>query len=232
MSTPDTDSLSILRCPLCGKLATDIDDSMAFCACGHEWYEGTSGGGASPLGALWAAADVLGVRGDWVGEQMEHVGDSWPPKNAWTGVSVTNQPDADERLDDLCATPAAHRWISYEPARGEVDFGPWLYEDRYRCSGCEWDNPEGPADCPGHWREPLDLIIMGGLHASGAQMPLDWAHKTRDDCAAAGCAFALKQLAGGRPEHWPLLDGRRHTDVPWMGAARDQRPTTAKGVSR
>ena len=37
MSDPDTDSLSILRCPLCGKLATDIDDSMAFCACGHEW---------------------------------------------------------------------------------------------------------------------------------------------------------------------------------------------------
>lgn len=47
----------------------------------------------------------------------------WPLKNVWLGVSVEDQGTADERIPDLLATPAAIRFVSYEPALGEVDFG-------------------------------------------------------------------------------------------------------------
>lgn len=39
----------------------------------------------------------------------------WPLPNLWLGVSVMNQPDADERIPLLLQTPAAHRFVSFEP---------------------------------------------------------------------------------------------------------------------
>lgn len=46
-----------------------------------------------------------------------------PLDNVWLGVSVENQTTADERIPLLLQTPAAIRWVSYEPALGPVDFG-------------------------------------------------------------------------------------------------------------
>lgn len=51
----------------------------------------------------------------------------WPLPNVWLGVSVENQETADERIPLLLQTPAAVRFVSYEPALGPVDFKPWLY---------------------------------------------------------------------------------------------------------
>jgi len=48
-------------------------------------------------------------------------GDSIP--NAWLGVSVTNQGDADERMLALLECNAPVRFVSYEPAHGPVEFG-------------------------------------------------------------------------------------------------------------
>lgn len=44
--------------------------------------------------------------------------------NVWLGVSVTNQQDADERIPWLLKTPAAVRFISYEPMQEPVTFRP------------------------------------------------------------------------------------------------------------
>jgi len=41
-----------------------------------------------------------------------------PLPNVWLGVSVENQEMAEERLPLLIQTPAAVRWVSYEPAPG------------------------------------------------------------------------------------------------------------------
>jgi len=53
----------------------------------------------------------------------------YPLPNVWLGVSVENQPTADERIPELLRTPAALRFVSYEPALGPVDFTPWLYSE-------------------------------------------------------------------------------------------------------
>src|SRR5690554_696205 len=48
-----------------------------------------------------------------------------PLPNVWLGVSVENQKTADERIPILLKTPAAVRFVSYEPALRPVDFGPF-----------------------------------------------------------------------------------------------------------
>jgi protein gp37 len=42
--------------------------------------------------------------------------------NVWLGVSVEDQATADERIPLLLDTPAAVRFVSYEPAIGPIDF--------------------------------------------------------------------------------------------------------------
>lgn len=49
-----------------------------------------------------------------------------PSPNVWLGVSVEDQKTADKRIPLLLQTPAALRFVSYEPALGPVDFDPWL----------------------------------------------------------------------------------------------------------
>lgn len=44
----------------------------------------------------------------------------WPLPNVWLGVSVENQSTADMRIPFLLKTPAAIRFVSYEPALGPV----------------------------------------------------------------------------------------------------------------
>jgi len=50
----------------------------------------------------------------------------WPLVNVWLGVSVENQETADERVSVLLDTPAATRFVSYEPALDGVNFSRWL----------------------------------------------------------------------------------------------------------
>ena len=54
-------------------------------------------------------------------EQLE-----WPLPSIWLGASVVNQEEADRDIPKLLATPAAKRFVSYEPALGPVDFSKWL----------------------------------------------------------------------------------------------------------
>lgn len=93
----------------------------------------------------------------------------WPPRNLSLGVSVENQIYADERMPVLLQSPAAVRFISYEPALGPVDFGPWLIR--------------------------LDWVIIGGESGPKAR-PFDvaWARSTIRQCREAGVACFVKQL--------------------------------------
>ncbi|MBO0872638.1 MAG: phage Gp37/Gp68 family protein [Pseudonocardia sp.] len=51
---------------------------------------------------------------------------TWPLPNVWLGVSAENQHWADIRLPHLMRTPAAVRFVSYEPALGPVDLSSYL----------------------------------------------------------------------------------------------------------
>lgn len=123
-------------------------------------------------------------------------GARWPLPNVWLGVSVENQPTADERIPLLLQTPAAVRFVSYEPALGAVDFRRLLYDHVTRIDALAglhgW--PEPHADGP-----RLDWIIVGGESGHGAR-PFDiaWARSAVTQCRAAGVACFVKQL-GARP---------------------------------
>ena len=108
-----------------------------------------------------------------------------PAKWIWWGVSVEDQQRADERIPHLLRTPAAVRFISYEPALGPVDFNL-----RPMRSGC---GPK-PIKTTG-----IDWLIVGGESGTGAR-PFDiaWAHAAVAQCKAAGVPVFVKQL-GANP---------------------------------
>lgn len=99
----------------------------------------------------------------------------WPLSNVWIGVSVENQDAADQRIPELLATPAAVRFLSCEPLLGEIDL--------LKAS----PNARSLA-------EDLDWIISGCESGPGARScDIAWHRSLRDQCAAAGVPFFLKQ---------------------------------------
>jgi protein gp37 len=121
--------------------------------------------------AAWAMVGEPGCSGN-------HWTKAWPLPNVWLGVSVEDQPRADERREHLKATPAAVRFISYEPALGSVDWSGWDF---------------------------LDWLIVGGESGAGARpCQVEWVRSAVDQCKAAGVPVFVKQLGAhprreGRP---------------------------------
>lgn len=158
-------------------------------------------------------------------------GQPWPLRNVWLGVSVEDQATADSRIPILLDTPAAHRWVSYEPALGPVDLLGWL---RTFYAG-DWDAPPGTIRS-GARQKKIDLVIQG-CESGPRRRPFDvqWARDVRDQCKAAGVAYYLKQMPfetevdggpyssdkipGSKIVIHPLLDGRQHLDLPWSHQA-------------
>jgi protein gp37 len=118
-------------------------------------------------------------------------------RNIWEGVTAENQRWADKRIPELLATPAAVRFVSYEPALGPVDF------DHIDCT-CDSD----PGFSALTWTEDdegtlgdavLDWVIVGGESGPKARpFDLEWARSVVRQCQAAGVAAFVKQL-GAKP---------------------------------
>ncbi len=118
----------------------------------------------------------------------------WPLPNVWLGVSVEDQKRVDERVPILLATPAAVRWISYEPALGPISL---VHDDPYPWVVNYLAGTRATPDCddPG-WDDKgkLDWVVCGGESGPGARpMHPDWARSVRDQCQAAGVPFFFKQ---------------------------------------
>ncbi len=131
-----------------------------------------------------------------------------PPANVWLGVSVERQAEADERIPDLLATPAAVRFISAEPLLGPVDLTNIKppgshFGDAHGWSAIWRGNPIG--------RPALDLVIVGGENGDRPMHP-DWVRSMRDQCAASGAAFFLKQWGAWAP-HKPSSGGDLGGDI-------------------
>lgn len=72
------------------------------------------------------------------------------PRHLWLGISVEDQPRADERVPHLLRVPdtfAAVRFLSCEPLLGPVDLSEWMKPESH-CSGCEESFDGLPALCP------------------------------------------------------------------------------------
>lgn len=122
----------------------------------------------------------------------------WPLPNVWLGVSVEDQATADERIPPLLQTPAAIRFVSYEPALGPVDFSSWLNGREEHGSPFSDPPARTVGGCVG-WTPPLDWLIVGGESGPGAR-PFDvqWARDTVEQCRGADVPVFVKQL-GTRP---------------------------------
>jgi protein gp37 len=164
-----------------------------------------------------------------------HHGGAWPLSNVHLGISAERQQEADERIPALLACPAAVRWVSYEPALGPVNLGPYM--PAWFCDACGHfmrgragrvavDEDEA-SPCCSKCRSlrvrhvGLDWIVAGsesGHHARPAQE--DWYRAVRDDCQAAEVPFYLKQkLVGAKKVSLPMLDGRQWAEMPVVGGA-------------
>jgi protein gp37 len=110
------------------------------------------------------------------------------PENVWMGVTVETA-DYLCRIDHLRQTPAAVKFISFEPLLGRI---PDL-------------------DLTG-----IDWVIVGGESGPGARlMKQQWAVEIRDKCLNAGTAFFFKQWGGvNKKRNGRSLEGRTWDDMP------------------
>lgn len=121
----------------------------------------------------------------------------WPLQNVWLGISTEDQIRFDERWPDLEKTPAARRFISYEPALELVDFGAALFGD-----------------------VRVDQIIIGGESGPGARdFHAEWAASALAQCHVRGAAAFMKQMGakpflGGQPLHLANKKGGDMTEWP------------------
>jgi protein gp37 len=130
----------------------------------------------------------------------------WPLPNVWLGVSTERQQEADERIPELLATPAAVRFISAEPLLGPIDLSAHL----------------GIAANHDDLRGLLNWVIVGGESGHGSRsMMFEWARAIIEDCAEAHVPCFMKQVGrnpilngspfwlqldrkkGGDPDEWP-----------------------------
>ena len=137
--------------------------------------------------------------------------------NIWLGVSVEDQQTADARIPILLDTPAAVRFVSYEPALGPVSFDRLAGEEGSRLDalrGCHFvDGRNEPLPAP-----RIDWLIVGGESGPKAR-PFDvtWARSVVEQCHEARVACFVKQL-GARPipltpmrlPSFDAVTGRRH----------------------
>jgi protein gp37 len=102
------------------------------------------------------------------------------PENVWIGVSVEDQPRADERIPKLLELPVAHRFVSYEPALGPVEFQPVWFG--------------GYESCTGHYPRQIDWLIVGGESGPRARpCNLEWIRLVIVECDVRTPCF-VKQL--------------------------------------
>ena len=125
-------------------------------------------------------------------------GTGWPLPNVWLGVSVEDQAAADKRIPLLLQTPAAVRWVSYEPALGPVSFCEWLpaTEAAFKLNG--YRMARGAAKNAG--LPTLDWIIYGAESGPGRRShDLAWLRSVYEQTRAAGVPLFVKQGSAFRP---------------------------------
>jgi protein gp37 len=109
-------------------------------------------------------------------------------KNIWLGVSVEDQATADERIPWLLKTPAVVRFVSYEPALGEIDINPYMYIQNTNTFGKGIET----GDFSYHPGNKLDWIIAGCESGPGARPANpDWFRSVRYQCVTAGVSLFL-----------------------------------------
>lgn len=137
------------------------------------------------------------------------------------GVSIWDQPSANEFVPILLSTRAAIRVASAEPMLGAIDLRSLRIEVRYEgreainCDALTGERFARLCTRDGGYigTEPrssgthLDQVICGGESGPGARpMHPDWARSLRDQCTDAGVAFFFKQWGEWTAETVPGVE--------------------------
>lgn len=163
----------------------------------------------------------------------------WPPPNVWMGASVHDQGSVADFVPELLGVKAALRFLSVEPMLGKIRLtgirvqggnlcllrGDAVSDRRYFYGGesrplvvslpsfdCYID-----ASLDAVSRKPAIGWVISGDESGPRARAADegWHRSLRDQCAAAGVPFFLKQRrVGGRIVSLPALDGRVHAEIP------------------
>lgn len=137
--------------------------------------------------AKWHQFQVLTKRPDIMRDILSR--DDFPMwSNVWLGTSVEDA-DRVSRIDDLRRTPAAVRFISFEPLLGAIG--------RPNLSDIHW-------------------AIVGGESGPEARpMEAVWVEEIQRHCGAEGVAFFFKQWGGkNKKRSGRMLQGRTWDDYP------------------
>jgi len=145
------------------------------------------------------------VPGNWAQRWPQHIG---------VLITVVTQAEADRDAPRLLEYKRRFGipWvgISYEPAQEAIDFTRIVRPQRHGYGGGYIDALRGWTRGYGHgYREfdadaALDWIIFGGKSGpkwNDRPFDIEWGRQTRDQCAAAGVAFFMKQMAAFRPTY-------------------------------
>jgi len=113
--------------------------------------------------------------------------------NLWLGVSVWDKESWQELVPILLATPAAHRWVSYEPALGDLgDVSADLGEGKI-----EW-------------------VVAGAESGPRARKaPCKWLRDVQTQCREAGVQCYVKQASGEEGEPKVIHFDPQPGDLPW-----------------
>lgn len=177
---------------------------------------------------FWRDAAPTGWALEWTHAGRTFPLTQFPLLNVHLGVSVEDQPTADARILDLLATPAAVRFVSYEPALAQVNLrirdprcitcGGWLFAHLPPHATCVTPGcpARGERTANANFGPRLKWIIVGGESGPRAR-PCDvaWIRSTVEQCRSAGVPCFVKQLGahvldrndrgweGDEPDHWP-----------------------------
>lgn len=131
--------------------------------------------------------------------------------NAWLGVTVCTQEEADEKIPVLLKIPAAKRFVSIEPMLGPIDLGFCVFDRRKEIRHLV----NGPACLNEDQADSIvapvvDWIICGGETGPGAR-PIypDWVKSLRNQCNNAEVPFFFKSWG----DWWPCTQMPEYIDV-------------------
>jgi protein gp37 len=157
------------------------------------------------ISANWHVYQILTKRSERLFQLLNlKLRDAATLPHIWWGVSVEDKKHGLPRIQHLCDTPAAVRFLSIEPLLedlGQINF-----------SGISW-------------------VIVGGESGPGARpIQPEWVRSLRDQCCASNVPFFFKQWGGTRKKlNGRILDGRTHDEFPsWaMSVISRQQPFAA-----
>jgi protein gp37 len=138
------------------------------------------------------------------------IGRPWPLPNVWIGVSVEDQPRAEERIPLLLNVPAMVRFLSIEPLLGPVDLRKWFRLSRFKqdYDALIGKTPGGEQGIPDHLRwngvlpQSLHWAIVGGESGNGARScEIGWIREVVRVAKICGVPVFVKQLGAWPEEH-------------------------------